>query len=131
VSGSRTGLARKCWIGLARHAGPPHAAGDDVVATIQSCTLDGIDAELIDVECSIDRGLPQYSVVGLPALSVRKGATRIQSALKTVGYDLPLMKVTRTITDLVGQDDIDPGCLLEAAAYRDVDPTSRLASQFA
>ncbi|MBC7976060.1 MAG: hypothetical protein H7138_13895, partial [Myxococcales bacterium] len=32
-----------------------------------------------------------------------------------------LIKVARTIADLLGQDDIDPGCLLEAAAYRDVD----------
>jgi magnesium chelatase family protein len=35
-----------------------------------------------------------------------------------------LIKVARTIADLIGQDDIDAGCLLEAAAYRDVDPTA-------
>ena len=35
-----------------------------------------------------------------------------------------LIKVARTIADLLGQDDIDAGCLLEAAAYRDVDPTA-------
>jgi len=33
-----------------------------------------------------------------------------------------LIKVARTIADLLGQDDIDAGCLLEAAGYRDVDP---------
>jgi magnesium chelatase family protein len=55
-----------------------------VVTTVKSCTLVGIDAELVDVECTIDRGLPQYSVVGLAAPSVKEGATRIQSALKTV-----------------------------------------------
>jgi magnesium chelatase family protein len=65
-----------------------------VVTTVKSCTLVGIDAELVEVECTIDRGLPQYSVVGLAAPSVKEGATRIQSALKAVGYDLPLKKVT-------------------------------------
>jgi magnesium chelatase family protein len=37
-----------------------------------------------------------------------------------------LIKVARTIADLLGQDDIDAGCLLEAAAYRDSDPTADL-----
>jgi magnesium chelatase family protein len=42
-----------------------------------------------------------------------------------------LIKVARTIADLLGQDDIDAGCLLEAAAYRDLDPTADLVSQVA
>ncbi len=33
-----------------------------------------------------------------------------------------LIKVARTIADLRGQDEFDTGCLLETAAYRDVDP---------
>jgi magnesium chelatase family protein len=33
-----------------------------------------------------------------------------------------LIKVARTLADLLGQDAIDAGCLLEAAAYRDRDP---------
>lgn len=69
------------------------------------------DAELVDVECTIDRGLPWYCVVGLAAPSVREGATRIQSALEAA--------------DLIGQDGIAAGCLLEAV-YRDVDPTADL-----
>jgi magnesium chelatase family protein len=81
-----------------------------VVANIKSCTLVGIDAELVDVECTIDRGLPQYSVVGLAAPSVKEGATRIQSALKTVGYDLPLKKVT---INLAPADLRKPGCGLD------------------
>jgi magnesium chelatase family protein len=81
-----------------------------VVATVKSCTLVGIDAELVDVECTIARGLPQYSVVGLAAPSVKEGATRIQSALKTVGYDLPLKKVT---INLAPADLRKPGCGLD------------------
>jgi magnesium chelatase family protein len=81
-----------------------------VVVIIKSCTLVGIDAALVDVECTIDRGLPHYSVVGLPATSVKEGATRIQSALKTVGYDLPLKKVT---VNLAPADLRKPGCGLD------------------
>jgi magnesium chelatase family protein len=38
-----------------------------------------------------------------------------------------LIKVARTIADLLGQDGIDAGSLVEAASYRDVDPTLDLA----
>ena len=81
-----------------------------MVATIKSCTLVGIDAALVDVECTIARGLPQYSVVGLAAPSVKEGATRIQSALKAVGHDLPLKKVT---INLAPADLRKPGCGLD------------------
>jgi len=65
-----------------------------VVAHVKSCTLVGIDAALVDVECAIARGLPQYDVVGLPATSVKEGATRIRSAFKTVGRDIATKRVT-------------------------------------
>lgn len=81
-----------------------------MVSTVQSCTLVGIDAELVRVECAITRGLPQYSVVGLAAPSVKEGATRIQSALRAVGYDLPLKKVT---VNLAPADLRKPGCGLD------------------
>jgi magnesium chelatase family protein len=65
-----------------------------VVALVRSCTLVGVDAALVDVECEIQRGLPGYHVVGLATPSVKEGAVRIRSALATVGHDLPLKKVT-------------------------------------
>jgi len=42
-----------------------------------------------------------------------------------------LLKVARTVADLLGQDDIDAGCLVEAANYRDVDPTADVLPQVA
>ena len=65
-----------------------------MVAQIQSCTLVGVDAELVEVECAITQGLPIYNVVGLPAQSVREGTTRIKAALLAIGRDLPLRRVT-------------------------------------
>src|SRR5215467_13877179 len=81
-----------------------------MIATVSSCTLVGIDAELVEVECTIDRGVPQYSVVGLAAPSVKEGAVRIRSALKTVGHDLPLKKV---IVNLAPADLRKPGSALD------------------
>jgi magnesium chelatase family protein len=65
-----------------------------MVALVKACTLVGIDAAIVDVECEISRGLPIYKVVGLPTTSVKEGAVRIRSALKSVGHDLPLKRVT-------------------------------------
>ena len=42
-----------------------------------------------------------------------------------------LIKVARTVADLMSQDDIDAGCLLEAAGFRDVDPLADLPSEIA
>ena len=81
-----------------------------MVAHIKSCTLVGIDAEIVDVECHVARGLPGYSVVGLAATSVKEGAVRIKSALKSVKHDLPLKSVT---INLAPADLRKPGCALD------------------
>ncbi len=81
-----------------------------MVTLIHSCTLDGIDAVSVDVECEIQRGLPHYNVVGLAATSVKEGAVRIRSALESVGTDLPLKKVT---VNLAPADLRKPGCALD------------------
>ncbi|HTR50210.1 MAG TPA: YifB family Mg chelatase-like AAA ATPase [Kofleriaceae bacterium] len=81
-----------------------------VVALVKSCTLVGIDAVEVDVECETTRGLPGYHVVGLATPSVKEGGVRIRSALQTVGHDLPLKKVT---VNLAPADLRKPGCALD------------------
>src|SRR5258706_14865049 len=82
-----------------------------MVAFVRSATLVGIDAVAIDVECDVSRGqLPSYSVVGLAAPSVKEGAVRIRSALKTVGHDLPLKKI---VVNLAPGDLRKPGSALD------------------
>jgi magnesium chelatase family protein len=65
-----------------------------MLATLESCTLLGIDALPVQVEVESSIGLPGYHVVGLAAPVVREGAVRIRSALGQVGHDLPHKKVT-------------------------------------
>jgi magnesium chelatase family protein len=65
-----------------------------MLATVQSCTLFGIDAYAVTVEVDVSGGLPGYHVVGLPATSIKEGAVRIRSALDHVGQKLPNKKVT-------------------------------------
>ena len=66
-----------------------------VIARVPSCTLIGIDAVPIEVECVVLPGqLPAFNIVGLPDTSGREGAVRIRSALKAIQHDLPLKRVT-------------------------------------
>ena len=81
-----------------------------VVSRVHTFTLDGIDAVLLEVECEISKGLPNYQVVGLPAPSVKEGAVRIRSALGAIGQHLPLKKVT---VNLAPADLRKPGTALD------------------
>ena len=82
-----------------------------MVGLIHSCALIGIDAVPVDVECAIAAGqLPSYSVVGLPAPSVKEGAVRIRSALRAIGHDLPLKRV---VVNLAPADLRKNGCALD------------------
>jgi len=65
-----------------------------MLASVQSCTLVGIDAVAVEVEVDSAVGLPGYHVVGLPATMIKEGAVRIRSALEQVGHDLPNKRVT-------------------------------------
>jgi magnesium chelatase family protein len=82
-----------------------------VIARVKSCTLLGIDALPIDVECVVLPGqLPTFNVVGLPTPAVKEGAVRIRSALKAVGHTLPLKRVT---VNLAPADLRKPGSALD------------------
>ena len=65
-----------------------------MIAKLTSAALYGIDAYPVGVEVDVSPGLPGYHVVGLPAASVREGATRIRAALKNCGQDFQSKKVT-------------------------------------
>jgi predicted ATPase with chaperone activity len=109
-----------------------------VIATVKSCTLVGIDAELVDVECTIGAMARSSRSAEMPS-AVMRATCKLGGLGERTLADLVakrrsftarridrLIKVARTIADLLGQDDLDAGCLLEAAACRDADPTADL-----
>ncbi|MFO0753945.1 MAG: YifB family Mg chelatase-like AAA ATPase [Thermodesulfovibrionales bacterium] len=55
----------------------------------------GIDAHLVEVEVDISaKGLPHFSMVGLPDAAVRESRDRIRAALKNIGFAFPLKQIT-------------------------------------
>src|SRR5215831_5293047 len=90
VSGRRTSPREVAALRLARGVERPAL----MFASFPSASLFGVDAFQVDVEVDVSGGLPGYHVVGLPAASVREGATRLRAALKNCGHDLPARKIT-------------------------------------
>ena len=61
---------------------------------IRSAALRGVDSFPVGVEASLTPGLPAFSIVGLPAGAVREGRERVTAALASVGFSVPLGRLT-------------------------------------
>jgi magnesium chelatase family protein len=60
---------------------------------INSASLYGIEAYLVEVEVDISLGIPDFVIVGLPDAAVRESRERVKAALKNCGYKFPSRKV--------------------------------------
>jgi len=66
-----------------------------MLSKILSASVVGIDAHPVDVEVDIaSRGLPHFSMVGLPDAAVKESKDRVRAALKNVGFNFPLKQIT-------------------------------------
>ncbi len=66
-----------------------------MLAKVQSVSLLGIEARPVDVEVDIaSRGLPHFSLVGLPDAAVKESRDRVRAALKNSGFSFPLRPIT-------------------------------------
>jgi len=65
-----------------------------VLAAIRSAAVLGIDAYHVTVETDAANGLPQFTVVGLPAGAVRESRERVSAALVNSGFTLPPRRLT-------------------------------------
>ena len=51
----------------------------------------------VDVEIDINRGLPMFSIVGLPDAAVRESRERVRAALVNSGFEFPLQRITANL----------------------------------
>lgn len=54
-----------------------------------SLVIHGIEAHLVDVEVDIIKGLPNFTIVGLPDSIIRESKDRIRSAIENSGFEFP------------------------------------------
>lgn len=66
-----------------------------MLSKILSASIIGIDAFIVEVEVDITlKGLPHFSMVGLPDTAVKESKDRVRAALKNIGFHFPLKQVT-------------------------------------
>ena len=65
-----------------------------MAVTIKSATFYGLEVKIVKVEVDISKGLPTFSIVGLPDASVKESKERVRSAIVNSGFDFPLGRIT-------------------------------------
>ena len=63
-------------------------------AQILGETTCGIDGVQILVEVDVSNGLPNFELVGLPAMAVRESKERVKAALRNSHYPFPMTRIT-------------------------------------
>ncbi len=63
-------------------------------ARIYSRAQDGVNAPLVNVEVHLSRGLPSFTIVGLPETTVKESKERVRSAILNNQYEFPLSRIT-------------------------------------
>ena len=65
-----------------------------MLAAVHSAAVLGIDAYDVIVEVDATKGLPQWTIVGLPVGAVKESRERVGSALVNSGFVLPPRRIT-------------------------------------
>ena len=68
-----------------------------MLARTRTLALHGVDAVPVDVEIDIHRGLPAFSLVGLPDAAVRESRERVRAAIVNCGFEFPLKRITASL----------------------------------
>lgn len=82
-----------------------------MLAKTLSVAVVGADARLVDVEVDVNTGVPKFSIVGLPAKSVREADVRIRSAIESSGEAWPKARIVANLA---------PGSLKKDGAHFDL-----------
>lgn len=65
-----------------------------MAAIAYTVAFDGIEARLVEVQCSVSPGLPGFGIVGLPDKSVSEARERVKAAFGALSIAMPSRRVT-------------------------------------
>src|ERR687889_152366 len=73
-----------------------------MLASVATFAIEGVDSREVTVEVDLRRGLPVFTVVGLPDAAVREARERVRAALLNSGLDFPLQRLTANLAPADG-----------------------------
>ncbi|MBV54007.1 MAG: hypothetical protein CL816_08140 [Coxiellaceae bacterium] len=62
-------------------------------AAVQSRTIVGVSTSPVRIEVHLSRGLPSFTMVGLPEKAVKESKDRVRSALLNAGFEFPTKRI--------------------------------------
>lgn len=65
-----------------------------MLAKVMSCAVVGLEGALVEVEVDISRGLPSFTIVGLPDTAVNESRERVRAAIRNSGCNFPNRRIT-------------------------------------
>ncbi|QIB26209.1 YifB family Mg chelatase-like AAA ATPase [Caloranaerobacter azorensis] len=65
-----------------------------MLSKVKTCVLHGLNGYIVEVETDVSRGMPTFSIVGLPDTSIREAKERVRTAIKNSGFEFPLSRIT-------------------------------------
>lgn len=68
-----------------------------MLATANTFTLVGVGAQSVAAEVDVRRGLPSFSLVGLPDAAVREARERVRAAVANSGFEFPQRRITANL----------------------------------
>lgn len=67
---------------------------ESIVNRLTCATLEGVNAQVIEVEATFTKGLPGFAVVGLASADIQEAKERVKSALLVNAFVFPPLKIT-------------------------------------
>ncbi|WP_434637088.1 ATP-binding protein [Sulfurimonas sp. NW7] len=61
---------------------------------VRCATYEGIDAKVVDVESTLTKGLPSFSIVGMASTAITESKERVKSALLSNDFSFPPKRIT-------------------------------------
>jgi magnesium chelatase family protein len=65
-----------------------------MLASVATYSLEGVRSHEVTVEVDVRRGLPAFTLVGLPDRAVRESRERVRAAVQNSGLEFPLKRIT-------------------------------------
>ena len=65
-----------------------------MAAIAYTVAFEGVEARLVEVQCSVSAGLPGFAIVGLPDKSVSEARERVKAAFGALSIAMPSRRVT-------------------------------------
>lgn len=66
--------------------------------TVKCATYEGLDAKIVEVESTLTKGLPSFSIVGMVSASISEAKERVKSALLSNEFSFPPKRITLNLS---------------------------------